>query len=229
MVYWWGRDLYFNDKKIQTISVVLMNAEYGSSQSFGPRVRSIYIENNTYTGRRSNFYSKPTPIHGPVHKYGLEFSYSISHFSWFPQVVYKVLSVHLSHKFSYSYIMIDTIINGFIPNEIKMYLSIFDHSIITFGIRVLCLGFSKTSRAGSLDRFRKTSVDKVKFYISCCFLDNHSKEEHIKIKYANEFIQNMVLGDPTTCVYQLIFDGNDSNDTKLYNILFCMYCYYTPS
>ena len=55
MVYWWGRDLYFNDKKIQTISVVLMNAEYGSSQSFGPRVRSIYIENNTYTGRRSNF------------------------------------------------------------------------------------------------------------------------------------------------------------------------------
>ena len=55
MVYWWGRDLYFNDKKIQTISVVLMNAEYGSSQSFGPRVRSICTVHNTYIGIRSNF------------------------------------------------------------------------------------------------------------------------------------------------------------------------------
>ena len=25
----------------------------------------------------------------------------------------------------------------------------------------------------------------------------------------------MVLGDPTTCVYQFIFDENDSNDTNI--------------
>ena len=135
----------------------------------------------------------------------------------------------LQQKVGFASMVIVPVINGFRPNEVKIHLHIWEHLIVTFGIRVLCLGFSKTSRAGSLDRFRKTSVDKVKFYISCCFLDNHSKEEHIKIKHANEFIQNMVLGDPTTCVYQLIFDGNDSNDTKLYNILFCMYCYYTPS
>ena len=44
----------------------------------------------------------------------------------------------------------------------------------------------------------------------------------MKILYANEFIQNMGLGDPTTCVYHLVFDKNDSNDTKNYNILLCM-------
>ena len=37
----------------------------------------------------------------------------------------------------------------------------------------------------------------------------------MKTKYANEFIQNMGLGDPTTCVYQFIFDENYSNDTKI--------------
>ena len=39
-----------------------MNDAYGSSGSFGSRVSSKYIGNNTYTGRRSNLYSKPTPI-----------------------------------------------------------------------------------------------------------------------------------------------------------------------
>ena len=33
--------------------------------------------------------------------------------------------------------------------------------------------------------------------------------------YANEFIQNTVLGDPTTCVYQLIYDENYSSDTTI--------------
>ena len=37
----------------------------------------------------------------------------------------------------------------------------------------------------------------------------------MKIQYANEFIINMVLGDPTICVNQFIFDENDSNDTNI--------------
>ena len=41
----------------------------------------------------------------------------------------------------------------------------------------------------------------------------------MKIQYTNEFIQNIVLGDPTACVYQLIFDEKYSNDTKIYNVL----------
>ena len=43
----------------------------------------------------------------------------------------------------------------------------------------------------------------------------HSEEEKIGIKYANEFIQNMGLDDPTICVYQFICDQNDSNDTNI--------------
>ena len=35
------------------------------------------------------------------------------------------------------------------------------------------------------------------------------------MKYANEFIQNMGLVDPATCVYQFIFHQYDSNDTKI--------------
>ena len=53
--------------------------------------------------------------------------------------------------------------NGFSPNEVKIHLHICDHSIITFGIRGLCLGFSNTSHVHSLDRFRKIVVDKFKF------------------------------------------------------------------
>ena len=37
----------------------------------------------------------------------------------------------------------------------------------------------------------------------------------MKMKYANYFIQNMRLGDPTPCVYQLFFDENGSNETNI--------------
>ena len=67
----------------------MMNSAYGLSGSFGSRVRYKYIEHNTYTGRRSNFCSKPTPIYGPVHKSDLNYSYSRSHFSRLPQEVDK--------------------------------------------------------------------------------------------------------------------------------------------
>ena len=66
-----------------------MTDAYGSSGSFGSRVRSKYIGNNTYTCRRSNFCSKQTPIHGPVQESDLNYSYSSCHFSKLPQVVAK--------------------------------------------------------------------------------------------------------------------------------------------
>ena len=37
----------------------------------------------------------------------------------------------------------------------------------------------------------------------------------MKIQYENEIILNMGLGDTKTCVYQFIFDKNDSNDTNI--------------
>ena len=43
----------------------------------------------------------------------------------------------------------------------------------------------------------------------------------MKIQYANEFVQKLDMGDPTTCVYQIIYDENE-NDDKKNNILLCM-------
>ena len=45
--------------------------------------------------------------------------------------------------------------------------------------------------------------------------NDNSKEEDIKIKHSNEFIVNMGLGDPTTCVYQFVFDEDYSNDKNI--------------
>ena len=73
MVYWWGSDSYFNSEPIQIMEVEMMNATFGSAGSFGSRSRSKCIVHNTYTCRRSNFRSKPTPIYGPFHKYELDF------------------------------------------------------------------------------------------------------------------------------------------------------------
>ena len=130
-----------------------MTAAYGSSVSFGSRVRSKSIVHNTYTGRRIIFHSKPTPIHEPVHKYDFNCSYSIRHFSRFTQEVSKELIDSLSQKFSYASKKVDLVINGFSPNEVRSHLHICDNSIFNFCIRGLCLGFSITSNVYSLYRF----------------------------------------------------------------------------
>ena len=95
--------------------------------------------------------------------------------------------------------MIDPVVNGFSPNEVRSHLQICDHLIIAFGKRGFCLGFSNTSHVDSLDRFRKSVVEKFKLDINILMKQKHSKEKKIKIKYANEFIQNMGLVDPTSC------------------------------
>ena len=76
MVSCWVNDSYFNNKLIQIGDIEIMTSAYGPSGSFGSRLRSKDIGHNTYRGRRSNFCSKPTPIHGPVHKSDLNCLYS---------------------------------------------------------------------------------------------------------------------------------------------------------
>ena len=76
MVYFWVTYSYFNDENFQIDDIEIITATYGSSGSFGSKVRPKYIGHNTYTVRRSNLHSKPTPIHGPVHKHDLNYSYS---------------------------------------------------------------------------------------------------------------------------------------------------------
>ena len=89
MVSWWGTDSYFNTKQVQIGDIEIMISAYGLSGSFGSRVRSKSIGHNTYAGKRSNFRSKPTPIHGPFHKYDLDYSYSRSYFSILTQAFEK--------------------------------------------------------------------------------------------------------------------------------------------
>ena len=112
-----------------------MNAGFGSSGSFGSRVRLKFIGHNTYTDRRRNFRSKPTPIHRPFHKSELNLSYSRKHVSWLPQAISKILINILSHKVSYGCMMIDPVVNGLNPTEVRRQLHICDHSITTFGKR----------------------------------------------------------------------------------------------
>ena len=52
--------------------------------------------------------------------------------------------------------------NVFSPHKVRNILYICDHSIDTFFMREICLGFSNTSRVDSLDRFGKSVVSKVK-------------------------------------------------------------------
>ena len=141
MLSWWGRELYLNNKQIKTRGVLIITSEYCSSGSSGSRVRSKTIGHDKYKGKRSILYSKPTPIHGQVHKSDLIFSKSRSHFSWLPHAVPKGLINCLYDKCSYDYIIIYSVINGFSPNEVKIHQYICDDSIITFFIRGFRLGF----------------------------------------------------------------------------------------
>ena len=117
MVSWWGIYSYFNIEQIQICDIEIMISAYGSSGLFGSRVRSKYIVHNTYTYRRSNFRSKPTPTHVPVQKSDLNYSYSRSHFSRLTQAVAKIIIYRFSQKVSYASKIIDPVINGFSPND----------------------------------------------------------------------------------------------------------------
>ena len=112
-----------------------MVSAYGLSVSFESRVRSKYIGHNTYTFIRSNLRSKIAQIHVPVHKQDSNYSYSRSHFSRLPQAVAKKIIYRLSQKGSNDSKIIDTVINGFSPNDISGHLHICYESMVTFGIK----------------------------------------------------------------------------------------------
>ena len=141
MVSWWGIDPYLNIKQIQIGDIEIIISTYGSSGLFGYRLSSKSIGHNTYTGRRIILHSKPTPIHGKVHKCDFNYSYSIIHFSRLPQAVAKKIIYHLSQKVSNASNIIDLVINGFSPNYISINLHIYYHSIVTFRIREKFIGF----------------------------------------------------------------------------------------
>ena len=69
-------------------------------------------------------------------------------------------------------------------------MHICDHSIVTFGTSKKCLGFSNTSHVESLDKFRRSVVDKVKTDICILKQGYHSKENNMKIKYTNQCFNN---------------------------------------
>ena len=159
VVSWWGTDSYFNNELIQIGDIEIMTSEYGSSGSFGSMLRSKYIGYNTHISRGIKFSSKTIPIHGPFHKSDLNYSYSRSHFSRLPQEVAKKLIYCLSCKVSYASNVIDLVINGFSTNDVSSFFHICDHSIVKFGIREKCLGFSNTYHNENLDRFIRSIVD----------------------------------------------------------------------
>ena len=137
-----------------------MTSLYGSSGSFVSILRSKYIVQNTYSGRRINFHSKPTPIQRPAQNLTW-----IIHTREVTSVGYHKQFLNLKklyQKVRYSSKIIDPVINLFIPNEVRSHFHIYDHSIVKFGIRGLCLWISNTSRVNSLDRFRKSVVNKFK-------------------------------------------------------------------
>ena len=148
----------------------------------------------------------------------MDFSYLISHFSRLSQAVCKGLIKYLSRKVSYDSMVINPFINGCSPNEVKTHLHICDHSIIPFGIKGFCLVFSNTSYDDSLYSFRTTVLYQVEFDLIIRF-KNHSNEENMKRKYANESINNMILENPTTSVYQFILIKMIVMTRKIYNIL----------
>ena len=147
--YFGGEDIHiWITNKLKLVMLYLWML-HGSSVSFGSRISSKCIGHNKFIGRRSNLSSKPTPIYWPVNKSEFYFSYSQSHFIWSPQTFSKGIINSLSQKYSYAYMMINTVLNWFITNQVRSHLRVFDHSMVTFGKIGSCLGFSNTSHVES--------------------------------------------------------------------------------
>ena len=63
-----GRYSYFNTEIIQISDIEIMNDSFCSSGYFESIIMSNFIINNIYKDKSINMRSKPTPIHGTVHK-----------------------------------------------------------------------------------------------------------------------------------------------------------------
>ena len=110
---------------------------------------------------------------------------------------------------------IDPVINGFSHHDESSHFHRCDQSIFKFGIRKKCIGFSKISHVDTLYKFRRSVVYIVKWDICILQKGCDSKGNNMKIQYAKKFVHKLGMGDPTTCVYHLIFYKKDKNDTQI--------------
>ena len=101
------------------IDIEIRNASFGSSGTFGSNFRSTCIDHNTYTGRSKNLHSKPTLIHGRVHKSGFNCLYTRIHFIFLPHSVSKRLINSLSQILALFILLFLTTTNSFI----RLYLA----------------------------------------------------------------------------------------------------------
>ena len=69
----------------------------------------------------------------------------------------------------------------------------------------------KTSHVDSLDRFRISVYGKVKSHICILQKGCYSKENNMRIQYANYFVNKLGIGYTTTLLYQFIYDLKDNN------------------
>ena len=118
------------------------------------------------------------------------------------------------YKVTYASKRIDPGINGFIPKEVIGHFHIFFISIVAFGIRGSCLGFSNTSNVYSLDRFKnQLLIGLQQTYV----FKKEIIERKIIWKYNMKMssFKRIGMGDPTTHDYQFIYNKNDSIDTKI--------------
>ena len=77
------------------------------------------------------------------------------------------------------------------------------------GLKEKCIGSSKNSLVDSLEKFRRSVVDKGKSDICILQKGCDSKENNTKIQYANDFFQKLGMGDLIKYVYQFIYNEKD--------------------
>ena len=78
---------------------------------------------------------------------------------------------------------IDAVINIFSHHKVRRHFHICDQYIVTLSIREKYLGFSKTSHVDSLERL------SIKIHT---YKNIYSRENNMKMKYHNEFVQNLL-------------------------------------
>ena len=120
--------------------------------------------------------------------------------------------------------MIDPVINEFIPNEVRSYFHIGDSSLIIFQTIILCSEFSNTSNVDILDRFRKSVVENVKLDINNLINRNNSKEENLKLNLHMNLFKTW-----DWVILQHVFINIIVITQRLYNILLCMDWYYSSN
>ena len=120
----------------------------------------------------------------------------------------------MSQKVSYAYKKIDTVINGFSPNDVSSHFYICDHSMDKFGMREKILGLSNTSYVEGLYSFIKLVVHKVKFdiiFFKIIIIKEKVWKYYLQMNHSKHgFGWYHNIFSPVICFYQ-----NEYSDTKI--------------